>query len=123
MAGANRQPSDVSFSPQTGPPTVDWFAPNGDYHYTTTSPISPFDVTDLGTLTVLADDTVSVLSQNALILQSGFPWGPANSYAHCSTPDQNCITPFTLPYRLAEGLRNERASTLDVSRSRLKLRV
>jgi hypothetical protein len=96
--------SYVSFSPLTGP-TGSLVAPNGDYHYTTTFTISPSDVTDLGTLTVLADDTVSVFLNNSLILQSGGPMGPGNSYAHCSDTGPNCLTPFTFTFTgLAEGL-------------------
>jgi hypothetical protein len=96
--------SYVSFSPQTGP-TGTLVAPNGTYIYTITFTISPSDVTDLGTLTVLADDTVSVFLNNSLILQSGGPMGPGNSYAHCSDTGPNCLTPFTFTFTgLAEGL-------------------
>lgn len=96
--------SYVSFSSQTGP-TGGLVAPNGTYVYTTTFTISPSDVTDLGTLTVLADDTVSVFLNNSLILQSGSPMGSGNSYAHCSDNGPNCLTPFTFTFTgLAEGL-------------------
>ena len=96
--------SFVSFSSQTGP-TGTLVAPNGDYIYTSTFNISPSDVADLGTLTVLADDTVSVFLNNSLILQSGGPMGPNNSYAHCSDTGPNCLTPFTFTFTgLAEGL-------------------
>jgi hypothetical protein len=96
--------SFVSFSPLTGP-TGSLVAPNGDYHYTTTFTISPSDVADLGTLTVLADDTVSIFLNNSLILQSAGPMGPNNSYAHCSDTGPNCLTPFTFTFTgLTEGL-------------------
>lgn len=96
--------SYVSFSSMTGP-TSNLVAPNGDYLYTTTFNISPTDVADLGTLTVLADDTVSVFLNNSLILQSAGPMGPNNSYAKCSDVGPNCLTPFTFTFTgLAEGL-------------------
>jgi hypothetical protein len=96
--------SYVSFSPLTGP-TSTLVAPNGDYIYTTTFSISSSDVADLGTLTVLADDTVSVFLNNSLILQSAGPMGPGNSYAKCSDVGPNCITPFTFTFAgLTEGL-------------------
>jgi PEP-CTERM motif len=96
--------SYVSFSPLTGP-TSTLVAPNGDYIYTTTFNISPSDVADLGTLTVLADDTVSVFLNNSLILQSAGPMGPGNSYAKCSDVGPNCITPLTFTFAgLTEGL-------------------
>lgn len=96
--------SYVSFSPLTGP-TSTLVAPNGNYIYTTTFTISPSDVADLGTLTVLADDTVSVFLNNSLILQSAGPMGPGNSYAKCSDVGPNCLTPFTFTFTgLAEGL-------------------
>ena len=96
--------SYVSFSSQTGP-TGTLVAPNGTYIYTTTFSISPSDVTDLGTLTVLADDTVSVFLNNSLILQSGGPMGPGNTYSHCSDTGPNCLTPLTFTFTgLAEGL-------------------
>ena len=96
--------SFVSFSPQTGP-TGTLVAPNGDYIYTTTFTISPTDVAGLGTMTVLADDTVSVFLNNSLILQSAGPMGPNNSYAHCSDTGPNCLTPFTFTFTgIAEGM-------------------
>jgi hypothetical protein len=96
--------SYISFSPMTGP-TSTLVAPNGDYIYTTTFTISPSDVIGLGTLTVLADDTVSVFLNNSLILHSAGPMGPSNSYAKCSDVGPNCITPLTFTFTgLAEGL-------------------
>jgi hypothetical protein len=94
----------VSFNAGTGP-TSSLVVPNGTYVYTTTFNISPTDVADLGTLTVLADDTVSVFLNNSLILQSAGPMGPGNSYAKCSDVGPNCITPFTFTFTgLTEGL-------------------
>ena len=96
--------SYVSFSSITGP-TSTLVAPNGNYIYTTTFTISPSDVAALGTLTVLADDTVSVFLNNSLILQSAGPMGPDNSYAKCSDVGPNCLTPLTFTFTgLAEGL-------------------
>jgi hypothetical protein len=96
--------SYVSFNALTGP-TSSLVAPNGDYIYHTTFTISPSDVNDIGSLTILADDTVSVFLNNSLILQSAGPMGPNNSYAMCSDAGPNCITPFTFSFTgLAEGL-------------------
>lgn len=96
--------SYVSYNALTGP-TSSFVTPNGTYVYTTTFNISPSDVADLGTLTVLADDTVSVFLNNSLILQSAGPMGPSNSYARCSDVGPNCITPFTFTFTgLTEGL-------------------
>jgi hypothetical protein len=87
----------ISYSPLTGP-TSSLVAPNGDYIYTTTFTISPKDVADIGTLTVLADDTVSVFLNNSLVLQSAGPMGPSNSYAMCSDVGPNCLTPLTFSF-------------------------
>ncbi len=87
----------VSYSPLTGP-TSSLVAPDGDYIYTTTFTISPKDVADIGTMTVLADDTVSIFLNNSLILQSGGPMGSSNSYAECSQVGPNCITPLTFSF-------------------------
>lgn len=96
--------SYVSYNALTGP-TSNFVTPNGDYRYTTTFNISPSDVNDVGTLTVLADDTVSVFLNNSLILQSASPMGPSNNYAMCSNVGPNCLTPFTFSFTgLAEGL-------------------
>src|SRR5271168_5019289 len=96
--------SYVSFDAATGP-TSSLVVPNGDYIYNTTFTISPKDVADIGTLTVLADDTVSVFLNNSLILQSAGPMGPGNSYATCPDVGPNCITPFTFSFTgLTTGL-------------------
>ena len=96
--------SYVSFNSSTGP-TSSTVVPDGDYIYKTTFTISPKDVAGLGTLTILADDTVSVLLNNALILQAAGPMGSANTYAHCSDVGPNCVTPLTFTFTgLAAGL-------------------
>ncbi len=89
--------SYVSFNPSTGP-TSNTAVPNGDYVYKTSFNISPEDVAGLGTLTVLADDTVSVFLNNALILQAAGPMSPTNTYAHCSNVGPNCVTPLTFTF-------------------------
>jgi hypothetical protein len=96
--------SYVSFNPATGP-TSSLVVPNGSYVYNTTFAISPTEVADVGTLTVLADDTVSVFLNNSLILQAAGPMGPSNSYAKCSDVGPNCITPLTFSFTgFVEGL-------------------
>lgn len=89
--------SYVSFNSSTGP-TSSTVIPDGDYIYKTTFTVSPNDTADLGTLTVLADDTVSVFLNNALILQAAGPMGPTNTYAHCSDVGPNCVTPLTFTF-------------------------
>ena len=96
--------SYISFNPATGP-TSGLIVPNGNYVYNTSFTISPADVASVGTLSVLADDTVSVFLNNSLILQSAGPMGPSNTYTQCSDVGPNCITPFTFTFTgLAEGL-------------------
>jgi hypothetical protein len=51
-----------------------------------------------GTLTVLADDTVSVFLNNSLILQAAGPMSTANPYSQCSNVGPNCITPLTFTF-------------------------
>jgi hypothetical protein len=96
--------SYVSFNAATGPAS-NLIAPSGTYVYNTTFTVSPNDVNAVGSLTVLADDTVSVFLNNSLILQSAGPMSSANSYAHCSNVGPNCVTPLTFSFTgLAEGL-------------------
>ena len=96
--------SYVSFNSATGPAS-NLIAPSGTYVYNTTFTVSPNDVNAVGSLTVLADDTVSVFLNNSLILQSAGPMSSANSYAHCSNVGPNCVTPLTFSFTgLAEGL-------------------
>jgi hypothetical protein len=89
--------SYVSFNPGTGP-TSNVVAPNGDYIYNSTFSLTAAQAAGVGTLTVLADDTVSVFLNNTLILQAAGPLGPSNSYAMCSDVGPNCITPLTFNF-------------------------
>jgi hypothetical protein len=89
--------SYVSFNAGTGP-TSNVVAPNGDYIYNSTFNLTAAEAAGVGTLTVLADDTVSVFLNNTLILQSAGPMGPSNSYAMCSDVGPNCITPLTFTF-------------------------
>jgi hypothetical protein len=92
----------VSFNAGTGP-TSSLVVPNGTYVYDTTFNVSGAGGT--GTLTILADDTVSVFLNNSLILASAGPMGPGNSYATCSDVGPNCITPLTFTFTgLVAGL-------------------
>ena len=84
----------VSFNAGTGP-TSSLVTPNGTYVYNTTFDLGSSAANDVGTLSVLADDTVSVFLNNALILQAAGPMGPTNSYATCSDVGPNCTTPLT----------------------------
>jgi hypothetical protein len=75
--------SYVSFNAATGP-TSTLVAPNGDYIYSTTFTLAAADAADVATLSLLADDTVSVFLNNQLIQQSAGPMGSGNTYAACS---------------------------------------
>ena len=85
----------VSFNAATGP-TSSVVVPNGDYIYTTTFTLAAADAADVATLSLLADDTVSVFLNNKLIQQAAGPMGPGNSYTMCSDTGPNCITPLTV---------------------------
>ena len=87
----------VSFNAATGP-TSSLVTPNGDYIYSTTFSLASTAINDIGTLSVLADDTVSIFLNGNLILQSAGPMGPNNSYATCSDVGPNCITPLTFNF-------------------------
>jgi hypothetical protein len=87
----------VSFNAGTGP-TGNVVTPNGDYIYTTTFNLAAANLNDTGTLSVLADDTVSVFLNGALILQAAGPMGASNSYARCSDVGPNCINPLTFNF-------------------------
>jgi PEP-CTERM motif len=92
----------VSFNAGTGP-TSNLVVPNGTYVYDTTFNVSAAGGT--GSLTILADDTVSIFLNNSLILASAGPMGPGNSYATCSDVGPNCITPLTFTFTgLVAGL-------------------
>jgi len=89
--------SYVSFNAATGP-TSSLVAPNGDYIYTTTFTLAAADAADVATLSLLADDTVSVFLNNTLIQQAAGPLGPGNPYTMCSNTGPNCITPLTFAF-------------------------
>jgi hypothetical protein len=87
----------VSFDPNTGP-TSNLVVPNGDYIYHTTFNLTAADVNEIGTLSVLADDTLSIFLNGSLILQAAGPMGPTNSYVKCSDVPPNCTTPLTFNF-------------------------
>jgi hypothetical protein len=89
--------SYVSFNASTAPNST-LVAPNGDYIYTTNFTLAAADAADVATLSLLADDTVSVFLNNVLIQQAGGPMGPGNTYAQCSETGPNCITPLTFTF-------------------------
>jgi hypothetical protein len=88
----------VSFNASTGP-TSNFVVPNGDYIYNTTFTLAPGQVAGAtGTLTVLADDTLSVFLNNSLILQAAGPLSASNTYSDCSNVGPNCVTPLTFSF-------------------------
>jgi hypothetical protein len=87
----------VSYNATTGP-TSNFATPNGDYIYKSTFTISPGDVNSVGTLTVLADDTLSVFLNNSLILEAAGPLSASNPYSLCSNVGANCVTPLTFNF-------------------------
>jgi hypothetical protein len=86
----------VSFNAASGP-TSGYVAPNGDYIYHTTFNITSA-ASDLGTLSVLADDTVSIFLNGNLILASAGPMGSGNSYTKCADVGPNCVTPLSFNF-------------------------
>jgi hypothetical protein len=106
----------VSFNANTGP-TSNLVVPNGDYFYGTTFNISAAEVNEIVTLTVLADDTLSVFLNNGLVLQSAGPKGASNSYAMCSDVAPNCLTPFT--FSLSGLVVGQNTLTFDVKQVNL----
>jgi hypothetical protein len=105
--------SYVSFNAGTGA-ALSYVAPNGTYVYTTTFAISPKDSsTYTGTLTVLADDTLSVFLNGVQIEAAGVPLGATNGYSHCSDTGPNCITPITFTF--GGILNSTNVLTFDVS--------
>ena len=82
------QPSFFARKPNPSPPNAD----------------SP---AELGSLTILADDTVSVYLNSALILQAAGPMGPTNPYTHCSDVGPNCVTPVTFTFAGLQGGLNQ----------------
>jgi hypothetical protein len=89
--------SYVSFNASTGPNST-LVVPNGDYIYNTTFTLAAADASDVATLSLLADDTVSVYLNNVLVQQAAGPMGPGNSYAMCSDVGPNCLTPLTISF-------------------------
>ena len=93
--------SYVSFNAGTGA-NLTYIAPNGDYVYQTTFGTPSKSSGDWdeasGTLTVLADDTLSVYLNGNLILASAGPMGAGNEYSHCSDVGPGCLTPFTFNF-------------------------
>jgi hypothetical protein len=107
--------SYVSFNAATGP-TSTLVVPNGDYIYNTTFTLAAADAADVATLSLLADDTVSVYLNNVLIQQSAGPMGPGNTYAKCSDVGPNCITPLTFSFTgLQAGLNQLRFDVKQVN--------
>jgi hypothetical protein len=107
--------SYVSFNAATGP-TSTLVVPNGDYIYNTTFTLAPADAADVATLSLLADDTVSVYLNNVLIQQAAGPLGPGNTYAKCSDVGPNCITPLTFSFTgLQAGLNQLRFDVKQVN--------
>lgn len=91
--------SYVSFNAGTGA-SLSYVAPNGDYIYTTTFTLPPKSSGGIytGTLSVLADDTLSVYLNGIQILSPGSLLGATNSYSHCSDTGPNCLTPVTFSF-------------------------
>jgi hypothetical protein len=88
----------VSFNASSGP-TSNVVVPNGDYIYNTTFTLTPGEVAGAtGTLTVLADDTVSVFLNNSMILQAAGPLSATNPYTECSNSGPSCVTPLTFSF-------------------------
>jgi PEP-CTERM motif len=108
--------SYVSFNAATGP-TSSFVAPNGDYIYNTTFNLGASGPGSIGSLSILADDTVSVFLNNVLIQQSAGPMGPGNSYLQCSDVAPNCITPLTFSFTGLIAGQNE--LTFDVKQVNL----
>jgi hypothetical protein len=105
----------VSFNAATGP-TSTLVVPNGDYIYNTTFTLAAADAADVATLSLLADDTVSVYLNNILVQQAAGPMGPGNTYAQCSDVGPNCTTPLTISFTgLQAGLNQLRFDVKQVN--------
>ena len=88
--------SYVSFNAGTGP-GGSYIAPNGDYIYTVSFLLtSEMAANSVGTLSVLADDTVAVSLNGNLLLAAAGPMGATDTYSHCSDTGPNCIDPTTV---------------------------
>jgi hypothetical protein len=104
--------SYISFDPGTGGSLSD-VVPNGVYVYTTTFtlPSKSSDGPYTGSMTVLADDTVSIFLNGTQILAAASAVG--NTYSHCSDTGPNCVTPLTFSF---DGiLSGTNVLTFDVS--------
>lgn len=86
--------SYISFNPNTAP-GGSLIAPNGDDIYSVSFLLTADEAAGLGSMTVLADDTVAISLNNQLVLAAPPPLGPSNTYAECSDVGPNCLTPFT----------------------------
>ena len=88
--------SYISFDPGTAP-GGSYVAPNGDYFYSVAFTLtSEMASAGVGTITVLADDTVAITLNGGLLLAAASPMGASNDYSHCSNTGPNCITPTTV---------------------------
>jgi hypothetical protein len=94
----------VSFNALTGP-TSGLVVPNGDYVYNTQFNLGSSNY--VGSLSVLADDTVSIYLNGKLILQAAGPLGAANAYSRCSDVGPNCVTPLTFSFTGFEAGMND----------------
>jgi hypothetical protein len=105
--------SYVSYNAGTGA-ALSTVAPNGDYFYSSifTLPSKTSGGPYVGTLSVLADDTLAVYLNGTQILAAAGPMGPGNSYSHCSDSGPNCVTPFTFSF--GGILDGENVLTFDV---------
>ena len=86
------------------------FVPNGMYTFTTTF----FDATpgtSTGSITVLADDTTSVLLNGTLVTSLS----PANPAGNCNTAVPNCLSPST--YTLTGFIAGTNTLTFTVSQN------
>ena len=105
--------SYVSYNAGTGA-ALSTVAPNGDYFYSSifTLPSKTSGGPYVGSLTVLADDTLAVYLNGVQILAAAGPMGAGNSYVHCSDWGPNCVTPFTFSF--GGILNGENVLTFDV---------
>ncbi|MBB5340522.1 PEP-CTERM sorting domain-containing protein [Tunturiibacter gelidoferens] len=87
----------VSFNALTGP-TSGLVVPNGDYLYNTQFNLGSSASNYVGSLSVLADDTVSIYLNGKLILEAAGPLSASNDYSHCSDVGPNCVTPLTFSF-------------------------
>src|SRR6202022_482343 len=89
--------SYVSFNSSTGP-TSTLVAPNGDYISPPNFPLAAADAAGVATLSLLADDTVSVYLNNLLIQQAAGPVGPGNTYTKASDTGPSCTSPLPFTF-------------------------